>query len=153
MLLLSIGDFVSEVFLGIIMTLDVIIYGLVNSAYKIFMAIASARLLSSDVYYEIANRIYIIIGVLMLFVLSYAVLKAIVDPDNAIKGAGGSGIVKRVIIAVIGLAITPVLFNVLYQAQGLFLENDVLGKVFFRIQNTENIDMKNRFFQNRMSYF
>ena len=141
MLLLSIGDFVSEVFLGIIMTLDVIIYGLVNSAYKIFMAIASARLLSSDVYYEIANRIYIIIGVLMLFVLSYAVLKAIVDPDNAIKGAGGSGIVKRVIIAVIGLAITPVLFNVLYQAQGLFLENDVLGKVFFRIQNTENIEV------------
>lgn len=139
MLLLSLKDFLSEAFLGIIMVLDIAIYNLVNSAYKIFMAIASARLLSSDVYYDIASRIYIIIGVLMLFVLSYAILKAIVDPDQATKGDLGPNMVKRVVIAVIGLAITPVLFNVLYQAQGLFLEQDVIGKVFFRIQNTENV--------------
>ena len=141
MQLLFIGDFLSEVFLGIIMVLDTLIYSLISSAYKIFMAIASARLLSSDVYYDIASRIYIIIGVLMLFVLSYAILKAIVDPDQATKGDLGPGMVKRVIIAVVGLAITPVLFNVLYQAQGLFLENDVLGKVFFRIENTESIEV------------
>lgn len=139
MQLLFIGDFLSEVFVGIIMVLDTVIYSLISSAYKIFMAIASARLLSSDVYYDIASRIYIIIGVLMLFVLSYAMLKAIVDPDQATKGDLGPGMVKRVIIAVIGLAITPVLFNVLYQAQGLFLEQDILGKVFFRIENTESI--------------
>lgn len=139
MQLLFIGDFLSEVFIGIIMVLDCVIYSLINSAYKIFMAISSARLLSSDVYYDIASRIYIIIGVLMLFVLSYAILKAIVDPDQATKGDLGPGMVKRVVIAVVGLAITPVLFNVLYQAQGLFLEQDVLGKVFFRIQNTEDI--------------
>lgn len=141
MQLLFIGDFLSEVFLGIIMVLDTLIYSLISSAYKIFMAIASARLLSSDVYYDIASRIYIVIGVLMLFVLSYAILKAIVDPDQATKGDLGPGMVKRVVIAVIGLAITPVLFNVLYQAQGLFLEQDVLGKVFFRIENTENIEV------------
>ncbi len=137
--LLFIGDFLSEIFIGIMIVLDSIVYSLISSAYKIFMAIASARLLSSDVYYEIASRIYIVIGVLMLFVLSYAILKAIVDPDQATKGDLGPSMVKRVIIAVVGLAITPVLFNLLYQAQGLFLEQDVLGKVFFRIQNTESI--------------
>ena len=61
MQLLFLGDFLSSVFMGIIMTLDTFIYSLVNSSYRIFMAIASARLLSSDVYYEIANKIYIII--------------------------------------------------------------------------------------------
>lgn len=139
MQLLFIGDILSDVFLGIILVLDTFIYSLISSAYKIFMAIASARLLSSDIYYDIASRIYIIIGVLMLFVLSYAILKAIVDPDQATKGDIGPGMVKRVVIAVVGLAIAPVLFNVLYQAQGLFLEQDVLGKVFFRIQNTEDV--------------
>ncbi len=134
-----IGDFLSEVFVGIILFLDCIIYTLIDSAYRIFMAIASARLLSSDVYYDIASRIYIVIGVLMLFVLSYAILKAIIDPDQATKGELGPGMIKRVIIAVIGLAITPVLFNLLYQAQGLFLEQDVLGKIFFRIENTESV--------------
>ena len=104
------------------------------------MAIASARLLSSDAYYTIANRIYVVIGVVMLFVLSYSILKAIIDPDQATKGELGAGTVKRVIIAVIGLAITPVLFNVLYQAQGLFLEKDVIGKIFFRMDTSADIN-------------
>ena len=141
MQLLFLGDFLSSVFMGIIMTLDTFIYSLVNSSYRIFMAIASARLLSSDVYYEIANKIYIVVGVLMLFVLSYSILKAIVNPDELSKENNGAGIVKRIALAVIGLAITPVLFNVLYQAQGLFLEQDVLGKIFFRIDNTENVSI------------
>ena len=141
MQLLFLGEFLSSVFMGIIMTLDTFIYSLVNSSYRIFMAIASARLLSSDVYYEIANKIYIVVGVLMLFVLSYSILKAIVNPDELSKENNGAGIVKRIAIAVIGLAITPVLFNVLYQAQGLFLEQDVLGKIFFRIDNTENVSI------------
>lgn len=133
-------DILSEMFLGVIMILDTLIYTLIGSAYKIFMAIASARLLSSDVYYDIAGRVYVVIGVVMLFVLSYAILKAIVDPDQATKGDLGPGMVKRVIIAVIGLAITPSLFNVLYQAQGLFLEQDVLGKVIFRIDSTPDVE-------------
>lgn len=141
MQLLFLGDFLSSVFMGIIMTLDTFVYSLVNSSYRIFMAIASARLLSSDVYYEIANKIYIVVGVLMLFVLSYSILKAIVNPDELSKENNGAGIVKRIALAVIGLAITPVLFNVLYQAQGLFLEQDVLGKIFFRIDNTENVSV------------
>lgn len=142
MQLLFIGDFLSEVFIGIIMVLDTLIYTLVSSAYKIFMAIASARLLSSDVYTDIAGRIYIVVGVFALFVLSYAILKAIVNPDELSKSSGGGGkMVQRVVIAVIGLAITPVLFNLLYQAQGLFLEQDVLGKIFFRIQNTEDVSV------------
>lgn len=137
-LMVSIGDLLGDTFGGIWLVLDTIVFGLINSAYKIFMAIASARLLSSDVYFEIANRIYIVIGVVMLFVLSYSILKAIIDPDQATKGELGAGTVKRVVIAVVGLAITPVLFNVLYQAQGLFLEQDVIGKVFFRMDTSEN---------------
>ena len=39
--------------------------------------------------------------------------------------------VQRVVIAVVGLALTPVLFNLLYQAQGLILENNILGNLFF----------------------
>ena len=143
MQLLFIGDFLNDTFSGIIMVLDTIIFGLINSAYKIFMAISSARLLSSDVYYDIASRIYIVVGVVMLFVLSYAILKAIVDPDQASKGELGPQTVKRVIIAVVGLAITPVLFNVLYQGQGLLLEQDILGKIFFRIDNTEEVQTLN----------
>ena len=128
-----------EGFVGVLLTLDTIIYNLISSAFKVFMTIAGARLLSSDTYFEIANKIYVVVGVLMLFVLSYAILRGIIDPDQATKGELGPKTVKNVIIAVVGLAIAPVLFNLMYQAQGLILEQDILGKIFFRMENTEKI--------------
>ena len=130
------GNIIKDGFLGIVLTLDSIIYSLISSAYKIFMALAGARLLSSDAYNAIANKVYIVIGVVMLFVLAYAMLKAIIDPDQASKGdLGGPKLLKNVIIAVVGLAIAPVAFNLLYQVQGLIMENNVLGKIFFRSDN------------------
>ena len=135
-LLFLLGDVLEKGFIGIILTLDTLIYGLISSAFKVFMAIASARLLSSDAYYAIANKVYLIIGVLMLFVLSYAMLKAIVNPDEG-KKSFGPGLIKRIVIAVVGLAIAPALFNFMYQVQGLVLEHNVLGKLFFRSDNTE----------------
>ena len=132
---------VTEAFLGIILTLDSWIYSLISSAYKIFMAIASARILSSDAYTAIANKVYVIVGVGMLFVLSYAIMKAIIDPDQMSKGdmAGGK-ILKSIAVAVIGLIVTPLLFDLAYMAQGKMLEDDILGKLFFRTgESTETI--------------
>lgn len=117
----------------VLLAIDAVVYGLINSAFKIFMAIAGARLLSSDAYTTIANKIYIIIGVVMLFVLAYAIIRAIIDPDQMTKGdLSGPKLLKNIVVAVIGLAIAPVLFNMMYQAQSLFLEHDVLVKLFFR---------------------
>jgi len=136
--LFLLGDVFKEGFIGIILILDTLIYGLIGSAFRVFMAIASARLLSSEAYYAIANKVYLIIGVLMLFVLSYGILKAIVNPDEGTKQMG-PGLLKKIAIAVVGLAVTPALFNLMYQAQGLVLEHDVLAKLFFRSENTDKI--------------
>ena len=135
---LFVMDALKEGFIGIILTLDTLIYGLIGSAFRVFMAIASARLLSSEAYYAIANKVYLIIGVLMLFVLSYGILKAIVNPDEGSKQLGPA-LLKKIAIAVVGLAVTPALFNLMYQAQGLLLEHDVLAKIFFRSENTDKI--------------
>ena len=132
---------IQEGIMGLLITLDSFIYGLIGSAFRIFMALASARLLSSDAYYEVANKIYIIVGVLMLFVLAYAILRGVIDPDQTLKGDFGPKMVKNVVIAVIGLAITPVIFNFMYQAQNLFLEHDVLAKIFFRSNSDLTVDL------------
>ena len=136
---LFIVDILKEGFIGILLMLDTLIYGLIASAFRIFMALASARLLSSETYTEVANKIYIVIGVFMLFVIAYSLLKGIVDPDKELKESLGPGMLRNVVTAIVGLAITPFIFNLMYQAQGLFLENDVLAKIFFVIGDSENI--------------
>lgn len=136
--LFLLGDVFKEGFVGIILVLDTLIYGLIGSAFRVFMAIASARLLSSEAYYAIANKVYLIIGVLMLFVLSYGILKAIVNPDEGTKQLGPA-LLKKIAIAVVGLAVTPAIFNLMYQTQGLVLEHDILAKLFFRSENTDRL--------------
>lgn len=128
---------VTQAFLGIVLTLDSWVYSLISSAYKIFMAIASARILSSDAYTSVANKVYIIVGVGMLFVLAYAILKAIIDPDQLSKGdMAGNKILKSVAVTVIGLIVTPLIFDLAYMAQGKMLEDDILGKLFFRTEDS-----------------
>ncbi len=129
-------------FVGIILALDsIIIYGNIGPVFRIFMAISGARLLSSDAYNDIANKIYAIVGVVMLFVLAYAILRAIIDPEQSMKNELGPQLVKRIVIAVVGLAIAPVIFNVMYQGQNLFLEHDVLAKIFFRGNSNMSVDL------------
>ncbi len=129
-------------FVGIILLLDsMVIYGNIAPVFRIFMAISGARLLSSDAYTDIANKVYAIVGVVMLFVLAYAILRAIIDPDQSMKNELGPQIVKRIVIAVVGLALAPVIFNVMYQGQSLFLEHDVLAKIFFRGNSDLEINM------------
>ena len=136
--LFLLGDVFKEGFVGMILVLDTVIYGLIGSAFRVFMAIASARLLSSEAYYAIANKVYLIIGVLMLFVLSYGILKAIVNPDEGTKQLGPA-LLKKIAIAVVGLAVTPAIFNLMYQSQGLVLVHDILAKLFFRSENTDRL--------------
>ena len=148
MLYIPIISDIGKAFIALLMVLDSWVYELISSSYRVFMALSGARLLSSDAFSTIANKLYIIVGVVMLFVLSYAIIKAIIDPDQMTKGdLGGPKIIKGVLIAVIGLGITPVLFNMLYQAQGVILENNVLGELFFRsgsytvdLQDTTYVD-------------
>ena len=137
---LFIVDVLKEGFIGILLMLDTLIYGLIASAFRIFMALASARLLSSETYTEVANKIYIVVGVFMLFVISYSLLKGIVDPDKELKESLGPGMLRNVVTAIVGLAITPFIFNLMYQAQGLFLENDVLARIFFVIGDSNQIE-------------
>lgn len=122
-----------DLFYGVFLLIDTIVYSAISGLYKVFYAVSSARLLTSDAYMDVANKVYVVIGVAMLFVVSYGLLRAIVDPDKATKGdLSGPELIKRIGIAVVGLAICPFVFNFLYQAQGLILEKNVIGDIFFR---------------------
>ena len=136
--LLLVREAIGEAFYGVMLLLDGAIYSFIASSYRIFMAVAEARILSSDAYTGIANKIYVIIGVVMLFVLAYAILKAIIDPDQMTKGKlSAPTILKKIVIAVLGLALTPVFFNLMYQGQALFMEKDVITNLFFRNKGGE----------------
>jgi hypothetical protein len=107
-----------------------LIYSLVDATYQIFMAIASARIFNNSVYTTLANKIYMLIGVVALFFIAYALLRAIADPDSAAKGDMAAGkIVPNIIKAIVLIAFVPFIFNLAYKLQDSMFSSGVLTKL------------------------
>lgn len=112
--------------------IDSIIYGFIASAYEMFTFMSQIRVFESEEMQSLTNRIYILVGVVAMFFVAYALICAIINPDNATKGKNNSltGIVKNIIIAIIGVAIVPTIFNYAYDFQKVILCNNVIEKFF-----------------------
>ena len=127
-----VGDAFANGFYWILLGLDGLVYSAISKIYQVYVLLAGARILTNDAFTTIANKVYIVIGVAMLFVLAYAIIRSIINPDEMTKGKfSGPKLLKGVIVAVIGLALTPVIFNLAYQGQDIILKQNVLGKIFF----------------------
>lgn len=119
-----------ELFYNILLFLDGIIYSFIDKLYQLFMALASARILTEENIQHFMDRIYIVLGVIMLFVLAYSILMSIINPDNMNKSENGTGkIVKNIVISLVFLALTPAVFNILYRVQDVTLRTGVIGKL------------------------
>ena len=95
-----------------------------------YIALAQFKLFDDKVFDDLINRTYIIIGVIALFIVAYALLNSIINPDNASKGDKSlSKIVKNFIFAIIGIAIVPTVFNYFYYFQRVVLCNNLIPKI------------------------
>ena len=129
-------DALSKIFGKILRTIflafDSIIYALISYLYKIFTFLSQVRLFENARMKDLSDRMYIIIGVIALFLVAYALISAIINPDNATKGKNSSfsGIVKNIIFAIIGIAIVPTIFDYAYEFQERVLCKNVISNFF-----------------------
>ena len=127
-------------FLGI--GLNAIIYKLLSFAYQVFFAIASARVLRESTYIEMANKIYLVIGVISLFLVAYGLLQAIINPDNAGKGdTAVNNLVGKVVMAIALIAFVPTIFNYGYKLQEVVIKNNVIGNVILHGSDVSSSDV------------
>lgn len=109
-----------------------LVYDFISFVYQIFVALAGARIFTSEQYQAIANRIYVIIGVVSLFLISYALLKAIVDPDGTSKSEySARKIIPNVIKVVFFIGLTPVVFSMAYNIQEIIVNTGVIQKIIY----------------------
>ncbi|MBR1417077.1 MAG: hypothetical protein IJ572_04595 [Bacilli bacterium] len=110
--------------------INTLIYDFISFLYQIFIALSSAQIFTSDQYQVIADRIYIVIGVITLFLISYALLRAIINPDESGKGEYSLGkIVPNVIKVIVLIAFVPTIFRMAYNMQEAIMGTDVIQKI------------------------
>ena len=108
------------------------IYSVASWAFELFLILATGRLVESSAYSQIITNFYIILGLVMLFFLSFTLLKGMVNPEDSKQG---TSTVKKVIInlvtSAIIIALLPTIFTFLYDFQDSVIANqNTIGKFF-----------------------
>ncbi len=127
-----IKHFLSVGFHSILLWRDAIVYQFVAVVYNIFMILAGMNIFSQSFYQDFAQRVYAILGVVMLFVLAYALLQGLVDPDKITKADKGIGkIVPTFVVSLIIIGLLPSIFDFAYNVQNFILEENTIGTLVF----------------------
>ena len=110
--LLNITQVIFDAMRSLCLFLDIIIYDMIVLMYGIFEKLAVAEFLSNEAIQDIYRKGGVILGLYMVFRLTFSLIKMLIDPDLvADKEKGVYNIIKRIIISVLLMAVTPFIFN------------------------------------------
>ena len=127
---------------GFLLFLDSIVYSLISWVYQIILVLCRVNILDNTFEIDaLINRIYVIIGVIVLFLLAYSLLKSMVNPDEATKGKSSPiTIIKDVIISIVLIALVPTIFDFAMQFQTALLNQNTIGKIILGSSSTIDTD-------------
>ena len=98
--------------------LDAIVFNVVARLYNFIFQVLDIEILTNqeNLIITIVNRMYILIGIMMLFVISYHIVRYIVDPESLSKSQknkpGLGGVIGRVFMALIYIIVVPFFFGI-----------------------------------------
>lgn len=127
-----------------------LLFNLVSFSYNMIIALASIDLFggygneTGTSLSTLTTRLYVLLGVFMLFKVGFSMLQYITSPDKMTDKQSGIGnIIKRTIISLIILVMfTPVL-NVAMDLQRIVLEENILGRIILGVSGDSRNYQKN----------
>lgn len=128
---------IKENFFWLMITIDKVIYSFVDYVYQIFIIIGSGQIFTTSDIQDIIDKINVIIGIVMLFIVSFNLLKALSNPDNLTKGdKSTTKLVSNILIVIIMLVLTPAAFRLAYQVQNTITQNNIIGRIILGTKST-----------------
>ena len=107
--------------------IDYGIYSLADIIYRIFSTIANTELINAEEISRFTNRVYVILGVFMLFKIGFSMLKYLVNPDTFTnQNTGYNKLVWNISTALVLLVSMPTIYNYAMRLQNAVISNDVI---------------------------
>lgn len=152
----EIGDAISGSVRRTFISIDKAIYSFIGQIYELFFEISRMNFLTGQVYSTIFKRVFLILGIFMLFKLTFSMLRYLISPDalnDKEKGAGK--LIGRVITCILFLIVLVpfgakdakdpgesassklnanisnqgIAFGTLQTVQELVVEKNIIGKI------------------------
>lgn len=124
-------DWLTGVVRWLFFMLDGVIYSFIVTVYNLFVDIAETSIFTEEVIDLFASKVYALLGIFMLFKVSFSILSYIVSPDDFLdKTKGFSKLISNIIITLTLLIVTPWIFTQAMDIQRIVLRDNIIGKIF-----------------------
>lgn len=125
------------------------VYKLIIWSFELFIYVAKAEIFTNDFVLEIYKRVGLVLGIFMLFRLTFSLIQMMVDPNQiSDKEKGIGSLAKKIVVVIILLGFTPTIFSEAFKLQGAILDEQIIAKI---VLGKKNIDMDN--FSPYFSYY
>jgi len=122
------------------------IYNFIISIYNIFEILARADFLDSSFVNQIYTKAGLILGLFMVFKLSFVLVQSLISPEKLNDKKNGIGsIILRVVISIVLLGITPTIFKEAFRLQNLLIGTNNSDNIVYKLIVGQNISNKNNF--------
>ena len=106
-------------------TLDKAVFFLFESAYSLVQKIAEVNILGEGDFQDFASRVYLFLGIFMLFKVAVSLINYFINPDSFSDSKSGMGsVLKRIIISLILIVAVPFIFTEARTLQDLLIKNE-----------------------------
>lgn len=144
-------DWFNDVLRMLFTFLDRIVYSLITYLYQLILYLANLDLfgmstLTTDPDNVIANfssRVYALLGIFMLFKISFSILQYMVNPDEfSDKSKGFGKMVTNILVSLCLIVAVPFIFQYAFKIQGAILESNFLGQLILgnTVTNQDSTD-------------
>ena len=121
-------------------TIDSALFNFIATLYDLLIAISRTSVLSQGDIAQFATRIEILLGIFMLFKMSFSLITYIVNPDDFTDKQKGFGkLVQNSVISLVLLVLVPYIFQMAFSLQAKILNDNLLAKLLLgeRINDEE----------------
>ena len=136
--------------------LDRAVYSLITILYQLFLYLANLDLFGMSTIGEsisnqnteniiviFSSRVYALLGIFMLFKVSFSILQYMVNPDDfSDKSKGFGKMITNVLTSLVLIVAVPFIFNFAFDVQKVILEDNLLGKLILGNDSSSVEDTK-----------
>lgn len=117
------------------------IYWFAEKCYTLLIDLANFELFTSEQYSVFGERIYVLLGVVMLFKLSFSLITYIVNPDAISDKQKGAGVlIKKIIISLLLIVATPFIFKAAMGVQKLVINDNIIPNLILGMGSGDTVE-------------
>ena len=123
------------------MSLDTVLFNFIATLYDLLIAISRTSILTQGDIASFVTRIEILLGIFMLFKVSFSLITYVVNPDDfSDKSKGFGKLIQNSVISLVLLVLVPYIFQMAFNLQAKILDDNVLAKLLLGEKINDSTD-------------